>query len=94
MAAVLVTNDGVVVGMNKRKTHPLQARYGKNEKAICLHAEIDALAKASRLRYNIEGGRMYVARVKKDGQVGSAKPCTGCARALIAFGVDKVEWTE
>src|SRR3990167_9016321 len=78
MCALLVTKDGHVhIGYNRYKTHPLQARFGKNDRAIYLHAEIDAIVQAARNHSDISGGRMWVARVLRDGQPALARPCEG-----------------
>ena len=95
LCAILATRDGhIFLGYNRYKTHPLQARFGKNDRAIYLHAEIDAIVQAARGRSDIRGGRMWVARVLRDGQPALARPCAGCMRALIHFGIEEVEWTE
>lgn len=95
LAAILVTKDGEeYVGFNSRKTHPLAAKFGRNSKSICLHAEIDAIRRGLRTSSSLEGAKMYVARVGKKDDIRLAKPCSGCGRAIIAFGIEEVEWTE
>jgi len=81
----------VSYGFTPRRTPPLAAKYSKNGMAICLHAEVAALANA---RQSVEGLTMYVARVMKDGSTALAKPCLGCARAIVEFGLGDVMWTE
>lgn len=98
VAAILDVNDYLFYGYNSKKTHPLMARWGKNPKAICLHAEIDAIKNCLKRLHpsylDNHFGTMYVARAKADGSSGLAKPCDGCRRALIAFNIQKVVWTE
>jgi tRNA(Arg) A34 adenosine deaminase TadA len=98
MSALLVDTRGkvVAVGMNRRKSHPLQKSYAPNPKAILLHAEIDAIKRALRThtREEIATMTMYIARVGKKGLPAKAKPCIGCARALEDFGIKQVHWTE
>ncbi len=95
LAAILVTKYGEeYVGLNSRKTHPLAAKFGRNSKSICLHAEVDAIRRALRDYSSLEGAKMYVARVDKGGNPRLARPCTGCQRAIVAFGIEEVEWTE
>lgn len=77
-------------GLNSRRTHPLQARFGRNEQSLCLHAEIAALANA---RQSVAGMVMYVARVYRNGEPALAKPCAGCERAIVEFGLSDVQWT-
>jgi pyrimidine deaminase RibD-like protein len=92
MAALIYDKKRVVsYGLNQKKTHPLQARFTKHPEALCIHAEIAALANA---RQSVEGMVMYVARVNRRGEPRLAKPCKGCASAIIEFGLGNVEWTE
>lgn len=98
MAAVLDVNGYLFYGFNSKKTHPLMAKWGKNPKAICMHAEIDAIKNCLKRFHpnylNNHFSTMYVARARADGSSGLAKPCEGCRRALIAFNIQKVIWTE
>lgn len=97
VAAMLVQNNNVPIsiGANKRKSHPLQARFGKNEHAIYLHAEIDAIAKALKTLDGEELSKcvLYVCRILQDGSFGLAKPCPGCQSAIKAFGIQTVVWS-
>jgi tRNA(Arg) A34 adenosine deaminase TadA len=96
VAAMLLVGKVWHIGFNSLKTHPLMAKFGKNDKAICLHAEVNSIARA--LRWNtperLEGSTMYIARAKADGSAGMAKPCEGCQRAIVTFGINSVHWTE
>lgn len=95
MASILVTREGTeFVGYNSRKTHPLAAKFGKNSKCFCLHSEVDAIRRCLIAGYQPMGGTLYVARVLKNNQPAMAMPCSGCQRAIIAFGIKNVEWTE
>jgi deoxycytidylate deaminase len=100
LAACLVKNNKIIAfGYNKNKTHPLQHKFRKNIHSIYLHAEIDAIKNALRELPTeaLEGTTLYIARVKKDGTEGMAKPCgnhhKGCTFALETFGVSKVIYT-
>lgn len=97
MAAVLYSRNGTKIGegMNKMKSHPLAKKFSKHEEAIFLHAEIAAIADALRQRYpsNLEGSTLYVARVLANGTPAMAKPCAGCQKAIIEFGIGDVVWT-
>ena len=68
MASALVINNSVVgLGKNSYKTHPLQAKYGKTEHSIHIHAEIDAI-KNSLKRVGVDDlskDTLYIRRVKK-----------------------------
>lgn len=93
MAAVLFDKRHIAgVGLNSRKTDPFQKRFAKNPLSVCLHAEIACIKNALR-HYSVDDlprMTMVVARVKRDGTSGSSKPCCGCARALIEFGINNV----
>jgi len=97
MAAVLTKRRKVVsVGMNSRKTHPLQQKFGKNKDALCIHAEIAAIKNALKIITVDELAEctLYVARVLKNNSVGLAKPCPGCASAIAEFNIKQVYWTD
>jgi deoxycytidylate deaminase len=100
-SAIVIDGDVISLGVNSKKTHPLQARYSSEPESICLHAEIDAIKNA--LRHirpeDFRRSTIYVLRYKfrdtsrKSSQWGLAKPCSGCARAIAAFGISKVVYT-
>lgn len=99
LAAVLVLRRGVVVGVNRLKTHPLGIRHPQQCKcggpSACRHAEVDALAKALS-RYgpkSISGSEIYIARVSKRGSIGLARPCKPCQTLLDHYGVRSVHYT-
>lgn len=100
-AALVLSNKIVSIGFNRMKSHPLQARFSKNDKAIFLHAEIHAIKNALKDYHVKELSKMdlYITRVKKprshhDKFVwGLAKPCCGCERAIVEFGIRRVIYT-
>lgn len=94
LVAILETRKGVYVGQNSYKTHPLAKKFGRNNESICLHAEVDAIRKALMCGDEVEGSTLFVARVLKNGREALAKPCEGCQRAIIHFGVKNVHWTK
>ena len=102
VASIYISNRLVSYGFNSRKTHPLQYKYSKNSKAICIHAEIDAIRNALRVvpESLLSSATMYIARAKSPAPrkpkslMGLAKPCSGCARAIAAFGIRNVYFTE
>jgi deoxycytidylate deaminase len=77
--AVITTKKGSVVSIGKNsyvKTHPTQSRYGArhtNEAACFIHAELSAI-----LRAKGKGHTLWVARVKKTGEIGMSHPCPSC----------------
>jgi tRNA(Arg) A34 adenosine deaminase TadA len=102
VASIYISNRLVSYGFNSRKTHPLQYKYSKNSQAICIHAEIDAIRNALRVVDHsvLSSATMYIARAKSPAPrkpkslMGMAKPCSGCARAIAAFGIRNVYFTE
>ena len=50
VAALYHKNTLIPIGLNQRKTHPLQARFADNPECIFLHAEIDDVTR----RFSIE----------------------------------------
>jgi len=52
-----------------------------------------AHAEARVLRKSGYGATVYVSRVKKDGSLGMAKPCSNCMAALKAMRVEMVYWS-
>lgn len=96
MAAGLLVNGEWFYGFNQRKSHPLQKKFGRNECAIHMHAEISAIVHALR-RYHsdeLSDSIMYIARAKADGSAGLARPCSGCQKAIIEFNLGEVYYTE
>lgn len=98
-ALVLYKNRPICIGYNSHTTHPLQKKYGKNEHAICVHAEIDAIQKACFHidREDFNKLTMIVMRSKKNKEWGLAKPClhhgSGCQAALKAFNIKNVYYS-
>jgi len=106
-AAIVYQNNMLTIGYNQTKTHPLMAYYSKNHHAVSLHAEVDAIKNAL-YTLNVEqlnDCTLYIARARKDPTIfttvkgkrkdvcGEAKPCAGCMRAIVAFGIKKVIYT-
>lgn len=100
-ACIVYKNDVVSFGVNEMKSHPFQARYGKNKDAVFLHAETSAIKNA--LKYislhDLERCTLYISRVKFDDATktklifGTAKPCPGCFRCINTFNIKKVYYT-
>lgn len=100
-AAIMDRKKVLGFGFNSLKSDPLQAKYSKNEHAIYFHAEIHAIKNAIRNHGldALEGATMYVCRVKLPAAratkyvTAMAEPCTGCKRAISAFGIKCVHYT-
>lgn len=96
-AAVVYKGSVVSVGFNQRKTHPMQVKWTRNPNKTTLHAEINAICRASRIidEYEFSKSSIYVVRVKKDPVtkkwiLGMAMPCGGCFDCIQAFGIKEV----
>ena len=96
-ASVWLKNDMISIGINQLKTHPLQKRFCDNPHKEFLHAETDAIAKASRLlRGDLEGCFLYVARAKRSNRTfvpAMAKSCDGCKSCAHHFGIKGIFYT-
>ena len=100
-ACVVFKNEIVSVGVNQLKSHPFQARFGKNEDSIFLHAETDAIKNALKCISvdDLAKSTLYVCRVKycdtkkREFTWGLSKPCAGCSRAISTFNIKKVCYT-
>jgi deoxycytidylate deaminase len=100
-AAISIRNDIISLGHCQKRTHPFQARYSKNPEAIYLHAETNAISNALNHVHKNDLARatLYIRRVKKldkdaeDYVDGLAKPCPGCMRAILTFGLKKVVYS-
>lgn len=100
-AAIVCRNKIISIGMNSMKSHPMAAKYGKNEHAVYLHAEVAAIKNALREISVDEFSKcdIYITRVKKEKPFtnkyvwGLAKPCAGCERAIAEFGLKRVVYT-
>jgi len=102
MAAALVKGNKIIsIGINRMKTDPLQAKFGKNKESIFLHAEIHAIKNALR-NYSVEeirNSNLYIVRVKKISTHdhsftwGMAKPCAGCQLAIDEFDIKNVVYS-
>jgi len=58
-----------------------------------IHAEIHAIRRAKRIREDLRGAVIYVARSCKT-KIGLAKPCSECLKAIKDEGIIKIIYTE
>jgi deoxycytidylate deaminase len=100
-ACVVHKNNIVAFGVNEMKSHPFQAKYGKNKDSVYLHAETSAIKNA--LKYisleQLKSSTLYICRVKFSDSsktkmiFGISKPCSGCFRCINSFDIGKVIYT-
>ena len=94
-ALIVYKNMPIALGKNSLKSHPIQAMFGRNSDAVYLHAEIDAIIKALKeiSLEELKKSTLYISRILRDGTCGLSRPCTGCQKAIKAFGIEKIVWT-
>lgn len=84
MAAAAVHGGRIVaVSVNALRNSPMQVSW----ESCSRHAEA-ALARA-----DIAGATVYVARIRRDGSTGIARPCRRCMDVLTRAGARQVVWT-
>ena len=90
LGAILHNGSRVIAsGFNKvNKTHPLGQVGEFNVKR---HAEMDVLIRAQ--HHDLHGCDITIARVKKDGALGMARPCRICSAELKRRGVRKIHYS-
>ena len=91
---IIVRNGNVISrGYNKLINHP--RIFGEDaEEVIKAHAGRHAEAEAIRRIKNPEGAILYVARVRKRGEIGMSKPCKRCQQLIDEVGIKRVVYTE
>lgn len=99
VSCVVYKGKIVSVGLSQYKTHPFQNEYKKNEHAVYLHAEVDAINKAKkRLTQNeLKKASIFVCRARSDVKgnwsYGIAKPCSGCNKCIEDHGLKNIYYT-
>lgn len=94
LAAVIFNNRSILAeGWNSLKTHPLQKKFSLSSYCF-LHAEVAALAELKR-KFPFDGMipsnlNIVVVRLTKNGNLGLAKPCEICERALRFYNIKRV----
>lgn len=98
-SAIVYKNSIISFGANSYKTDPFQAKWSKNDHAIHLHAEVNAIKNAIK-RGGVDilkKSTLYIARVRSINGTGyeraMAKPCIGCRRCIAEFGIKNVVYT-
>lgn len=86
VGAVLIRGGSVLSsGFNRYRNDPALVSLD----GVSYHAEESTIRKAG----NPHGATLYVARVKRDGALGLAKPCLKCQQIMQSAGVHTVVWT-
>ena len=105
LAACIVLKGKIIsTGRNQLKTHPFASQYRKNDDAIYLHAEANAIVNSLNhvSKDDLTKSVLYVYRIKRPDThmnkdtvwaQGIAKPCEGCMRAIVEFNFKRVIYT-
>lgn len=89
--AVIAKSGRVLsTGVNKDRNHPTIVSNEHIKSHCSVHAEIDALKKAT----NVRGATIYIARVNKKGQPRMSRPCDSCYSEIIRNGIKKIVYTQ
>lgn len=98
-AVIVLRNEIIATGYNRRKTSPAQAHWAERAgrpEAIWQHAEISALDKIGgivpKFRRDLHIAKIFVYRETKIG-LALAKPCEICSLAIEAFGIEHIYYT-
>lgn len=89
-AAIFAKKRLISVGANNAKTHPLSKFYGR---PVTVHAEMQAIIRANNLVESLEGLVLVVARIKRNGELGMARPCSGCQEIIKHHKIKEVWYT-
>lgn len=98
-AGVVYKNRLVATGINSYRTHPIMLNGDYRVGQVCLHAEVDAILRASKVLSDrqLQKSTIYITRVKKDEQgnwtEALARPCCGCMSLIQEVGIRNMEWT-
>lgn len=76
----------ISIGINQKKTHPLQARFCSNPERLYLHAETDAISRAIKVTNDFSKAYLYVGRSKFGAIPGMARSCNGCIDCAEHYG--------
>ena len=98
LCAIIVKGGKVLsVGYNKQATNSFVEHFtdrvrGMRDYCLSTHAEMDAVLKA-RSKTDLRGSKIYVARVRRNGELGMARPCSICQTVLHSYGVKRAYYT-
>ena len=82
MAALIIKGGKILAAAPNKKNH-----------RGSIHAEANAMARMFRQSNKPKGCKVFVARFRKDGSFGNAKPCANCIEFMRSHGIKQVSWT-
>ena len=95
-SVVVKKNKILGIGMNLKKTHPIQQHLNLittgRKKHDFLHAEVNAINHVLD-KSNLKGASIYIYRELKDGSLALCRPCPGCMHEIKKYGIKKVFYT-
>lgn len=91
-AAIIVSGGNILsIGVNKFKKNGFIKSFQHHD--YCnTHAECDAVLRVRR-KIDLTNAKIFVARLRRDGQVGNSKPCPMCENVLERYGIRRVFYT-
>ena len=100
-AAVVRKGKVVSFGYNHKKSHPVQAKFCKNNHAVFFHAEVHAIKNALN-SVNVDDLSkcdLYIVRAKRNKEnkkwlTGLSKPCSGCQKCIDLFDLNSVYYSK
>lgn len=99
-AGIVYKRRLVACGINSYRTHPVMLNGAYRAAQVHLHAEADALVRASKILTpdQLTKASLYVTRVKRDSSGGwqeaLAKPCDGCMALMTeVYNIGDIQWT-
>jgi len=96
-AIIVKSGKPVSIGFNSRSTNQFVEHYanlarGRRDFCLSTHAEMDAVLKV-RNKTDLNGCKIYVARVLKLGGVAMSRPCEICEQVLFNYGIKRAIYT-
>jgi deoxycytidylate deaminase len=92
LTAVIVKSGRVISTGYNRYGYSSRMTGHKHHDGVCsVHAEVDALLKARTV--DVTGATVYVARVRRKGDLGMAMPCPMCQSILHEAGIKQAVFT-
>lgn len=91
-SAIVLNNEVISVGVNQKKSHPLQSEFGVTKHNIYLHAEIAAINNAIKNRsfLDLSKAYLYIVRIRKETVFGWSLPCSGCLSAIAHYKIKNI----
>lgn len=95
--AALVYKSGKVLSIATNKYHNDPRMFEHDalnevKDKIGIHAEVAAVRLLDPQK--VRGATIYVARLRRSGEIGSSRPCENCEEFLLECGIRKVVYTD